>query len=176
MSLRKQPIIFVDIDGVLNTWDELKRQTRTTGTNNHSQWSPQACKHLANLCLRFDAEIVVSSSWRHSHPLEQLKAVFRANGIHPSLVIGATPAVDELEEVWNSDRAYYDTYCRGHEIEEWILLNNPDCNYLIIDDDKDFLEHQLSRFVHVDAEFGFADKQAFNQAITILNHECKLKA
>lgn len=171
MKSTKHPIIFLDLDGVLNTAEHRKSQQRNTGTCSRRNWCPTACHNLWWICRHLDARIVVSSSWRHNNTLSALKKTFASNGIPAQYVIDMTPDIAKLEEVWS--KPIKESYCRGYEIEEWILLNDPDCSYIIIDDDTDMIAKQKARFVHVDSEIGFADQQAFNKAINLLNHECK---
>jgi hypothetical protein len=43
---------------------------------------------------------------------------------------------------------------RGHEIDAW-LQEHPDVeNYVILDDDSDILDHQMSHHVHTNGELG----------------------
>jgi hypothetical protein len=73
-----------------------------------------------------DGHIVVSSSWRHDHTLDELREIFRNNGLDEERVIGVTPST--AEQTGNEN------YCRGHEIAAW-LRENPAENYLILDDE-----------------------------------------
>ncbi|MDX1586143.1 MAG: HAD domain-containing protein [Balneolaceae bacterium] len=69
--MSSENIIFLDIDGVLNTMHHLRRQKKETGKMSSNNWCPIACKHVTLLCEQFDAGIVISSTWRYNHSAEE---------------------------------------------------------------------------------------------------------
>jgi len=113
-------IIFLDIDGVLNTNRHLRRQYREKGRGKVTahDWCPIACRHVTLLCEQFDARIVVSSTWRFEHGLDGLRHFFEANEISSEFVIGITPVLLG-ERDWGS-------YNRGEEIERWLRESDPE--------------------------------------------------
>lgn len=154
-------IIFLDIDGVLNTRKHLQRQKQETGYMSSLDWSPIACRHVTLLCQQYDARIVVSSTWRYNHNLEELRQFFADNDIDPGLVSGTTPALIGERELGS--------YQRGEEIARW--LEDHDCGtFVIIDDmpESQFLEEQQPHLVVVKQDKGFAEKQAAVRAAAIL--------
>lgn len=152
-------ILFVDIDGVLNTRSHLRRQMLQNGFCTKMDWCPSAINNLRRLCEMVDGHIVVSSSWRHDHTLEQLREIFCNNGLDDQRVIGVTPSAAEQTGSEN--------YCRGHEIAAW-LREHPAENYVILDDDATMLSHQMERLIRTGIENGFAEPDAFLDAILIL--------
>jgi hypothetical protein len=152
-------ILFVDIDGVLNTRNHLRRQKLQNGFCTKLDWCPAAVNNLRRLCDMVDGHIVVSSSWRHDHTLDELREIFRNNGLDEERVIGVTPST--AEQTGNEN------YCRGHEIAAW-LRENPAENYLILDDDATMLPHQEERLIKTDIESGFAELDAFLDAMNVL--------
>lgn len=154
-------IIFLDIDGVLNTEAHLRRQKQTGNISNRN-WSPIACRHISLLCKQFDARIVVSSTWRYSHTTDELREIFADNNIDPELVIGVTP--DLMQEKQPQ------LFCRGDEIRLW-LEENEYHTYVIIDDlpVSEFLKDQEPHFVLVKQDKGFAVKEAAVRAGEILS-------
>lgn len=155
-------IIFLDIDGVVNTEHHLRWQKRQTGTMKNRNWSPVACRHIMLLCEQFDARIVISSTWRIDHEMHVLRSILDRNDINPELLIGATPILVH--------EAKAGSFCRGDEIKRW-LEENAYRNYVIIDDllPSEFLEEQHSNLVTVKPDKGFAVKQAAIKAGEILN-------
>jgi len=154
-------IIFLDIDGVLNTQQYLARQRRETGSMSSLNWSPIACRHITLLCEQFDARIVVSSTWRYNHDLDELCGFFADNNINTDLVIDTTPSL-----IYEEQRG---TYRRGDEIAHW--LEGHDCNtYVIIDDlpGSHFLEDQRPHLVQCRQDKGFAEKKLAIRAAEIL--------
>lgn len=154
-------IIFLDIDGVMNTEHHLRWQKRQTGTMKNRNWSPVACQHIMLLCEQFDARIVISSTWRIDHDPKELRGILEKNDINPDLMIGATPILVHEAEAG--------AFCRGDEIKRW-LEENPHRNYVILDDllPSEFLEEQHPHLVTVKPDKGFAVKQAAIKAGEIL--------
>jgi 16S rRNA C1402 (ribose-2'-O) methylase RsmI len=154
-------IIFLDIDGVLNTIEHLKRQKIKTGEATNKFWDPTACKHITLLCEYYHAKIVVTSSWRHEYTLKQLQEFFASNNIPDKFIIDVTTSIAPQQDESN--------YCRGHEIQDWLQNNlNKTTSYIIIDDEAQFLETQQDHVVRVDKHNGFSTKKAVTKASNIL--------
>lgn len=133
-------IIFLDIDGVLNNMDAIESERCTMGegmwngdtSRSGSGFDPRNMEQLSRILEATDAHIVISSSWRKLHDLDELRAVFANWGIDPEVIIGATPS---------TDRGH-----RGQEINIW--LNSFGRNgrqvhqWAAIDDDSDFHSEQ----------------------------------
>jgi len=154
-------IIFLDIDGVLNTRKHLARQKRKTGSMSSLNWSPIACRHVTLLCKQFDARIVISSTWRYNHTLDELRSFCADNEIAPELVLDTTPALIHEEQMG--------TYRRGDEIAGW-LEDNDWGNYVILDDlpKAAFLNKQHPHLVQCQQDKGFAEKKLAIRAGDIL--------
>ena len=146
--------IFLDIDGVLRTH------------KSDLEWSQLLCVPipLSVYDRRFDkkivsrinevvgytrAKIVVTSTWRVKHSLEELKQIFRDNGIVAE-VVGKTDI----------------GLNRGEEIEQYIHDNEIE-RYVVIDDQVgDILKHiPKERVIKVNPIKGFED---VDKAIDIL--------
>ena len=154
-------VIFLDIDGVLNTRNHLRHQKMESGFTSNKNWCPVACKHIVLLCDYYDARVVISSSWRHEYNLEQIGEFFSSNDIPADYLVGRTPS--------NAPQPGGENYCRGHEVLHWIN-NHPGelSDYVIIDDAAGFLEEQQPHLVRVNPEAGFSDKKAVKRASDIL--------
>ena len=176
-------IIFLDIDGVLNS------ETHYNKENNHIQefesetpefmigheeyykrhLNFEQIRNLKEFCHENDVKIVISSTWRKSKTVEELKQLFDciSNGFG-ELIIGKTP---------NSNHGI-----RGVEVRQWIndeckLMNkNEEIRYVILDDDSDFLIWQINNFIQVDSHCGLNHNHLY-KAKRILdnvndNHGC----
>lgn len=154
-------IIFLDIDGVLNTRKHLARQKRETGSMSSLNWSPIACRHVTLLCEKFDARIVISSTWRYNHSMDELRTFCENNDIAPELLLDTTPALIHEEQMG--------TYRRGDEIAHW-LENNNFRKYVILDDlpKSAFREPQHPHLVQCQQDKGFAEKKLAIRAGEIL--------
>ncbi len=147
-------IIFLDIDGVLNTY----RSYLATGSQ--ETWDMVACKFLQNLLtLNTDIKIVVTSTWRYS---DDCLMHFEYNGFVKSMFHKHWRTLShqqfkDYEEYKN--KSFSERFERGREIDNW--LNNPEhsdvTHYCIIDDDNDMLPKQQKHFVYIMAENGISD-------------------
>lgn len=138
-------IVFLDIDGVLNNSSDLY----THGI--HYMCCEKAAR-VQRICHETGAKIVVSSSWRKIHTLDDLRERFAAVGLLAS-IIGKTPSSNDG--------------VRGHEIEVVLRTYPEHTSYVILDDDGGMLPHQMPRFVKTDFEIGITDAQA-DEAIRVL--------
>lgn len=144
--------VFVDIDGVLNTEDHLRRQKKQTGRTTSRDWCPIAMAHLKLVMEYYNGQIVVSSTWRYDHSIRQLRELFESNGVPGKFVVDVTPSL--IYE--NSGKL-----TRGDEIRRWIQehLNPEDIpRYIILDDVDEDLSQFGERFIQCDPQVGFADK------------------
>lgn len=140
-------IIFLDIDGVLNTRRSLRAREKAN----------QKCiAALNSLLLRSDAKIVVSSSWRIGRSRIQMCDTLNKMGVIPGRILGLTPVID-------------DNYFRGNEIQAWIDMNASRYeidSFVIIDDDND-MEHLLPHLVQTNMIDGLTEELAA-QALSFL--------
>lgn len=131
------PILFLDIDGVLNcekTWRTCDEMI-----------DADCLRRLLSLIERNNAKIVLSSSWRGIPRLEE-RLVRAGMSAH---LIGRTP------------RLYTEDRIRGDEIAQWLEVaasgepfHDRPINYVIVDDDSDMRPEQKSRFVQTSFESG----------------------
>ena len=160
-----KPILFLDIDGVLNV---IPQGRDKYGALFHANFE----SNLKRIIDKTGADIVISSTWRMSG-LEVMKKMWTDRNL-PGNVVGVTKTADKIVDTGLTD--YYDLVCRGDEIELYIKENDI-INYCIIDDGDDFLDHQLNRFVrtsnnnsHPDAVSGYGlTKICSDKVIAILS-------
>lgn len=158
-------IIFLDIDGVVNTIDHIslrfKRPAEHRGT--HEEWCPIACSYINAVgeVVPGEVGIVVSSSWRVGRTNKEMRSLLRRNNITLPYY-GATEFLG-----WNPRR---ERPIRGQEIKKFTdLLADTLAGYVILDDDQDMLPEQEPHFVRCDTKAGFSDTKKVNQAIKILS-------
>lgn len=142
-------IIFLDIDGVLNHISFSIYRNRLSEKYNspfdYLDMEPIACSNL-QLLLEADSQIriVISSSWRKFHSLDDLRRMLTEQKIDGSRVIDKTPS--------NKEHGLM----RGHEIQTWLNEHPEIKDYAIIDDDGDMLPEQKANFVQTDVRVGFS--------------------
>lgn len=142
-------VIFLDIDGVLNSeefaiWcNEFPDFVREGGSN----WvDPNAVKMITSLCDECDAKLVISSSWRLFDTTSTIEDFKRYRDLTPlcKYIVGVTPRNSD-DRIWES---------RGEEIQQYLDSHPEIENYVIVDDDNDMLESQKDHFVRCNYLFG----------------------
>ena len=163
-------VIFLDIDGVLNTKWWYTQMDRNTPKDKYGYaFDPNAVANLKRILDETGADIVISSSWK-SFGLSELEEMWQDRGL-PGKLIGITPNSVSDEMLLNADLDHMELFSiRGMEIKEWLSKNGKRVsNYVIIDDMDNMLQEQQPHFVWIDPEVGITEGNAA-QAIMILNH------
>lgn len=139
-------IIFLDVDGVLNStkWliEQYELQKGTAQTfmyRSEKEFDPIAVKLMSNFVEDIGADVVISSSWRILHSLEEINAYLTQNGWTAKLPFDVTP---------RTSKGF-----RGDEINVWLLEHFDNItSYVIFDDDGDF--HPAQNLVRTNVEYG----------------------
>ncbi len=150
----KMKIIFLDIDGVLNSVKSMKDLYNDQGIRGFNDVpAPKHVKNLNRITEETGAKIVVSSTWRKLHSIISLMYIFHLCGIKGE-IIGCTPVLHKE---------------RGHEIQAWLdETEYKDIEkFIIIDDDSD-MEHLMDYLVKIDNRYGLTEKDV-HKSIEILN-------
>ena len=181
-------VIFLDIDGVLNSQDWYQKRSdlldKKQVSDNYPfyEFDPDAIDLLNYIIERTWAKVVVSSSWRRGRRSEDLQEILDRVGFIGE-VIDVTPS---LHCRIDGEPAGY-TIPRGCEIDWW-LKNNGGFqrvnwskekqqeyidkakvkNYVILDDDSDMLFQQREHYVQTKTMHGLT-KELADRAISILN-------
>jgi hypothetical protein len=171
-------IIFLDIDGVLNSEKAYRsgecnytKWNWENGTEDHHQSFCSWSKELLNkLIEETDAKIVISSTWRSSG-IEFMRKVWELEGMHGE-IIGITPNFRGDINGYNIPRGCEIEHYLEHDLKFNHINWDKDTqqqymdrsgieNYIIIDDDSDMLYGQRNHFVHVLPSP--RNKEGFNQ-------------
>lgn len=152
-------VIFLDIDGVLNSW--------ATGY----KITTEKLQLLNDLIEQTGAKIVISSSWRiGSKDVNDFldknfsKRTFRLDNPNQELI-------DNI--FYKNTIDLTDTFgpSRGDEIQRWLNSHEDIESYVILDDDLDMLDEQLYNFVQTDTYFGLTDRE-IHLTCLILKNKC----
>lgn len=130
--MRNMKILFLDVDGVLNNQESL----RTGSGVDFTGWDPLCCEVVRQMCLQFDLQIVVSSTWRLNWG-DCMWNMGRASLDKP---------IDRTNELVGEPR--------GSEIAEWLSRHPRVAGYIILDDDMDFSEIQREHHIHTNIKDG----------------------
>ena len=162
-------IVFLDIDGVLNT----ERWYNQINKNTHKDrfgyaFDPVAVDNLYKIIAGSNADIVVSSSWK-SFGFDGMQEMWKERNL-PGNVIGVTPNTISDEMLLNMNLDELDEVAiRGFEIEEWLSLHGKNVdNFVILDDIDSFLTSQKTHLVLTNPIVGITEEDA-TKALSILN-------
>jgi HAD domain in Swiss Army Knife RNA repair proteins len=138
----KRPIVFLDIDGVLNSL------ASTLGSKPNA-FDHTACKLMERLVVQANAQVVISSSWREGRtPGQLINILWEQAQIHllAARVVGVTPILAAGN--------------RGDEIARWITDHSGQNNaaFVIIDDEFHFNPDQIPHLVQTSHRDGFTVK------------------
>jgi Swiss Army Knife RNA repair-like protein len=156
-----KPVVFLDIDGVLNSKQWYAHERCLSGRHftvfNRAETleysiDPDCVQRLNRILQQTGAVVIVSSSWRKKHALSEIVSILESRGFRGE-VDGATSANGTLS--------------RTEEITEWLAENRPPgAAYVVIDDE---LTSALptERVVSPSNQTGLTDRDV-EQAIAIL--------
>lgn len=157
-------IIFLDFDGVLNSrlWFD-----KTKGNREHDSLDEVAVGFLNTLIKKTGAKVVVSSTWRLGHTVDELQEILNRSGFEGEVI-------DKTVDMRKGEDG--DCILRGNEILQWIK-SHPEIvqvgywdykNYVIFDDDSDMLYWQRYNFIQTDPYVGLTPNNIY-KAEKILN-------
>lgn len=162
-------VLFLDIDGVLNTKWWYTQMDRNTPKDKYGYaFDPNAVDNLKKIIDETGADIVISSSWK-SFGISELEDMWQDRGL-PGKLIGITPNTVSDEMLLSADLDNMELFSiRGTEIKEWLTKHGKHVShYAIIDDMDNMLTEQRLHFVKTDPEIGITVDDA-EKAIMILN-------
>ena len=84
------PIIFLDVDGVLNNPGQAVLMPRSRAID------PDMVARVWAVVLEAGAEVVLSSGWRYSHPLDEMRQLLAAKGFaEPERLVDRTGTAEQ---------------------------------------------------------------------------------
>ncbi len=162
-------IIFLDIDGVINTKEWHSKMTKDTPKDEYGYaFAPIAVANLAHIIDKTGADIVISSSWKF-YGVPKLRELWKKRNL-PGTILDITPNTISDEMLLNANLDEFQLgVCRGNEIKEWLSRHEDIIsNYVIIDDFDDMLSEQEDHVVLTESLIGITEWDA-EKAIKILN-------
>ena len=154
-------VIFLDIDGVLVTRNSVKYQYQYFPDDTSVRFDDGAVNNLNKLIRLTKAKIVISSTWRLFHSLEDLRNIFKKQGIVGTII--STTSIDKAPVEIDIPR--------GQKITAWLVEHPEVEKYVIIDDDvqADCIQFLPNNCVETSYKLGFSPEDRFNEALAILS-------
>jgi len=175
-----KPLLFLDIEGVLNTerhYAKLKGNGQPNKDKYGPLFDPEAVANLQKIIEVTDARIVVTSSWRYMD-LDTLQRMWYDRNL-PGSIIGITPLHTDDDNLLETDLSRLDVITaemfsssRGNEIkayfDEILEVSSDPRPYVILDDLKDVLLEQEDHLLRIDPIVGITEEDA-EKAVKLLN-------
>jgi hypothetical protein len=161
-------VIFLDIDGVLNTKEFQSNMTKDTPRDEFGYaFDSTAVANLAHIIEETGAVFVISSSWKF-YGVAKLREMWKNRNL-PGTILDTTPNTVSDEVLLNANLEEIELgVCRENEIKEWLSRHKQKVsNYVIIDDFDDLLPEQEEHAVITNTFMGITEKDA-EKAIIIL--------
>lgn len=111
-------VIFLDVDGVLNTKKTKDRVSFPPWGQKFRGLDNGKVRRVSKLALETGAKVVISSTWREYMDLDELRGLLSKRGFRAE-IIGKTP---------------HGGMTRGEEIQGWIDLNGMPDSFVVLDD------------------------------------------
>ncbi len=145
-------VIFLDFDGVLNSWDWWGRQPKHTRDQHRYLLDPAAIGLLNQLVMRTDAHVVISSSWRLNSEMRPASTLCVCG--FTGVILGQTAFLAKA---------------RGHEIQRWLDEHADVETFVILDDDSDMV-HLAERHIKTSQQTGLTQEDV-DRAVKMLGVE-----
>lgn len=177
-------IIFLDIDGVLNTTQNIIRQ-KENGINNIDEIDSSALNNLKDIVLTSDTYIVITSSWRISEnnfQIWQLEKERKSTNKHWDCLIKKFKEIGILDHIIGVTPELFDKdgkeLSKPFEIISWIESHwKYNIEKIVVLDDEDKKLNSLffgNRFIECNKETGLT-KEKKDKAIKFLSANNKQK-
>lgn len=162
-------VIFLDIDGVLNTNYLPEVIHEFSGIKiGFNQLNKETIKNLNTVTDITGAKIVISSSWRLGcatpERFEVLKDFINSHGVTGE-IIGRTPVGSEYADPVSTLMM---SKPRGQEIQMW-LDQHPEVTCFVIVDDMSDMEHLTPHLAQTDFETGLTDRVSVKMIEKLMN-------
>lgn len=157
-------VVFLDIDGVLNTHEELHPEV-LCGTLHRDK-----VDRLNGVLRITSARLVLSSAWRYlihrgEMNLTGMEWLLRSHGVLAGRLIGITRADTMMPPKWDGSTPWPVEHDRGKQIAEFLetftgVLGVPCSGYVVLDDLDLGIRAAKHPLVHVDPGLGLTDDDA----------------
>lgn len=166
-------VIFLDVDGVLNSIDDLmkyREKNNIKGSILYDDIANERVELLKQLVEKSNAKIVISSSWRMGWIRNGKPKEYNKEGLlyklDTKLKEFGLSFIDVTPYLWK-ENGHYD---RGDEIRTWLQKHPEVTNFVILDDESDMCEFTDTNLVKTTYQHGLLQEHV-DKALRILNKE-----
>jgi hypothetical protein len=158
-------IIFLDIDGVLNSTQFAERHYNETGKGlfMYDFIDPDAVNEMRDFLLKHqDTRLVIVSSWRYGNVHETID-FFKTNGMKPlvEFIVGDTPR--SLSGERGKEIKWFIENINTDKIGDLVIEPFDIDRYVFVDDeDFDYLNEQLPFHIKIDGFYGITNNDFKN--------------
>jgi hypothetical protein len=163
-------LLFLDVDGVLNCEDFYEKQYNCSRkefskTNKKDvkkkiitgleYYKNNICsdriKMLNVVCEKHNIKVIISASMRNNNSVENLQKIFK--------YCGATFEIIDKTECFGFERGVEISWWLKNKLENYTNITYENFkNYVILDDENDFLIRQKDNFFQTDSYFGLTEE------------------
>jgi hypothetical protein len=120
----KKKALFLDFDGVINIYyapdSEKYKEIEKQSEGNYNFADKECVKRISDLCLQYDLDVVISSSWRYSG-LEYCRKYLQNAGMSKAVCIIGTTETDMMRN-------------RAEEIYQYLIAHPQYAGMVVFDD------------------------------------------
>lgn len=140
----KKITLFLDIDGVLNNREQLRQDLEKLNfpwhesipkTSSNAGFYPPSLGYVNEYIERFNADIVISSSWKNYFELEKLKKKLHDNGLVGNIVgCTSSSSLNRAAEIFEYGNRNQIGAFMIFEDAEKSIKNFPEKNWVFVED------------------------------------------
>lgn len=158
MEKQSRKIIFLDVDGVLNSEEDYLSASSEELSRMSCEVFNRPLKLLKQIIDKTGAEVVISSSWRMT--------LFRGTAVLYNKLINKLDEFD-IKPIGVTPLLPEENKQRGDEICAWLKSNCNVTHFIILDDDSDMCEFTKTNLIQTTYEYGLREEHV-EKAIKIL--------
>lgn len=160
MKKENKKIIFLDVDGVLNSQEDFLSLSHEELSEMPCEVFDRPLKLLKQIIDKTGAKVVISSSWRMT--------LFSGTAVLYNKLINKLGEFN-IKPISVTPMLSGENKQRGDEIRAWLENNSDVTHFIILDDDSDMCEFTENNLVQTTYEYGLREEHV-KKAIKILSN------
>lgn len=115
--------LFLDIDGVMNSFDDYKMSGKKFMKNIHKltfKLSKKQIKLINKIVENYNPKIILSSYWRTRYSLDEINKIFKDKGFKGTIADYTDHKGEEHDDRWNQIKRYIDK----NQVKNYIILDD----------------------------------------------------